>query len=39
VLLGIALITVLQRSRDIVWFWFVHFTMDMSQFRAVIFGE
>ena len=38
VLLGVALITVLQRSRDIVWFWFVHFAMDMSQFRAVIFG-
>jgi multisubunit Na+/H+ antiporter MnhB subunit len=37
-LLGVALITVLQRSRDIVWFWFVHFAMDMSQFRAVIFG-
>ncbi len=38
VLLGVALITVLHRSRDIVWFWFLHFAMDMSQFRAVIFG-
>lgn len=39
VLLGVAIITVLQRSRDVVWFWFVHFAMDMSQFRAAIFGS
>lgn len=38
VLLAIALITILRRSRDIVWFWPVHFVMDMSQFRMVIFG-
>lgn len=38
VLLGVALIAVLQRSRDVLWFWCVHFAMDMSQFRAIIFG-
>jgi hypothetical protein len=27
-----AVIYVLQRSRDIVWFWFIHFAMDMMQF-------
>ncbi len=36
--LGAAAIFVLQRSRDIVWFWFVHFCMDMTQFDAVTFG-
>lgn len=27
-----AVIYVLQRSKDIVWFWFIHFAMDMMQF-------
>lgn len=32
--LAAAIIYVLQRSRDIVWFWFVHFALDMMQFYA-----
>lgn len=31
--LGVAIIVVLQRSRDILWFWPVHFVLDMTQFR------
>jgi hypothetical protein len=27
-----SVIYVLQRSKDIVWFWFIHFAMDMMQF-------
>lgn len=27
-----AVIYVLQRSKDVVWFWFIHFAMDMMQF-------
>ncbi len=38
VALGVAVVGVLQRSRDIVWFWCVHFVMDMSQFPAIVFG-
>ena len=33
--LGVAVILVLQRSRDIVWFWFIHFCLDMTQFERV----
>jgi hypothetical protein len=33
-LLVSAVIYVLQRSRDIVWFWFIHFAMDMMQFYS-----
>jgi hypothetical protein len=33
--LGVAVILVLQRSRDIVWFWFIHFCLDMTQFDRV----
>ncbi len=33
--LGVAVISVLTRSRDIVWFWFVHFSLDMLQFGSV----
>lgn len=33
--LGVAVILVLQRSRDVVWFWFVHFSLDMTQFARV----
>jgi hypothetical protein len=33
--LGVAAILVLQRSRDIVWFWCIHFCLDMTQFAAV----
>lgn len=34
--LGIAVILVLQRSRDIVWLWCVHFCLDMTQFAGII---
>ncbi len=33
--LGIAVILVLQRSRDVVWFWCIHFCLDMTQFANV----
>jgi hypothetical protein len=33
--LGVAVILVLQRSRDIIWFWLIHFSLDMTQFGAV----
>ena len=33
--LGVAVILVLQRSRDVVWFWCVHFCLDMTQFAAI----
>lgn len=33
-LLSVAVLTVLQRSSDIWWFWMVHFAMDMMQFYA-----
>ena len=33
--LGVAAIAVLQRSRDVVWFWCVHFCLDMTQFPDV----
>ena len=33
--LGTAGILVLQRSRDVVWFWCIHFTLDMTQFTRV----
>jgi len=33
--LGVAVILVLQRSRDVVWFWCVHFCLDMTQFASV----
>lgn len=36
--LGAGIILVLQRSRDILWFWPVHFVLDMMQFRQVVFG-
>jgi hypothetical protein len=32
--LGAAVILVLQRSRDIVWFWCIHFSLDMTQFAS-----
>jgi hypothetical protein len=35
--LGVAVIMTLQRSRDILWFWVVHFSMDMLQFAAITF--
>jgi hypothetical protein len=37
--LGTAVIYVVQRSRDIVWFWCVHFCMDMTQFDHVTLGR
>ncbi len=33
--LGVAAILVLQRSRDVVWFWSIHFCLDMTQFAGV----
>ncbi len=30
--LAVGVILVLQRSRDIVWFWCLHFCLDMTQF-------
>jgi hypothetical protein len=33
--LGIAVIFVLQRSRDILWFWCLHFCLDMTQFARI----
>lgn len=33
--LGVAVILVLQRSRDVLWFWVLHFCMDMTQFDRV----
>jgi hypothetical protein len=38
--LGVAVILVLQRSRDILWFWCVHFCLDMTQFtRSAAWGK
>ena len=34
-LLGVGVIFVVQKSGDIVWFWMIHFAMDMMQFWAV----
>lgn len=33
--LGVAVILVLQRSRDVAWFWCIHFCLDMTQFARV----
>ena len=33
--LGAVAILVLQRSRDIVWFWCIHFSLDMTQFARI----
>jgi hypothetical protein len=33
--LGAAVILILQRSRDVVWFWCIHFALDMTQFARV----
>ena len=33
--LGAAAISVLQRSRDVVWFWCIHFCLDMTQFARI----
>jgi hypothetical protein len=33
--LGLAVILVLQRSRDVVWFWCIHFCLDMTQFPRI----
>jgi hypothetical protein len=33
--LGVAIVAVALRSRDIWWFWCVHFAMDMTQFERV----
>ncbi|MCA1650016.1 MAG: hypothetical protein LC753_06920 [Acidobacteria bacterium] len=33
--LGVAVILVLQRSRDVVWFWCIHYCLDMTQFAGI----
>jgi len=33
--LAVGILAVLQRVRDIGWFWWVHFAMDMMQYHAV----
>ena len=33
--LGVVVILVLQRSRDVVWFWCLHFCLDMTQFPRI----
>ncbi len=33
--LGVGLVYTLQRSSDVIWFWCIHFAMDMMQFYAV----
>ena len=33
--LGAAVMLVLQRSRDVVWFWCIHFCLDMTQFARI----
>jgi len=33
--LGAAVILVIQRSRDVVWFWGIHFSLDMTQFAWI----
>lgn len=33
--LGVAVLTVLRRSQDIVWFWWVHTALDLTQFARV----
>ena len=37
--LGILVILVLQRSRDVVWFWCIHFCLDMTQFARISGAE
>lgn len=34
--LGLAVILILQRSRDVLWFWCIHFCLDMTQFARII---
>jgi len=33
--LGVAVILVLRRSQDVMWFWWIHFAMDMTQFARI----
>jgi hypothetical protein len=33
--LGVAVILVLQRSRDVLWFWPLHYCLDMTQFARI----
>jgi hypothetical protein len=33
--LGVAVILVLQQSRDVAWFWCIHFCLDMTQFSRI----
>lgn len=33
--LGVVVILILQRSRDVVWFWFIHACLDLTQFSSV----
>ena len=36
--LGAAVVAVLQRSRDVLWFWCVHLVLDLTQFSHITFG-
>lgn len=36
--LGVAVVSLLARSRDIVWFYPVHLVMDLAQFERVVLG-
>lgn len=33
--LGVGVILVLQRARDVIWFWPLHFCLDMTQFARI----
>jgi hypothetical protein len=33
--LGVVVILVLQKSRDVLWFWCIHFCLDMTQFARI----
>ena len=33
--LGVAVMLVLQRSRDVVWFWCLHACLDLTQFARI----
>lgn len=37
--LGVAVISVLRHSRDIVWLFLIHFCLDMTQFAQITFGR
>jgi len=34
--LGVTAILTVQRCQDIVWFWCIHFCLDMSRFASLL---